>query len=116
MVIQACQLLCFPFALDVDGDTLSSVVAAVRDSQLPAQLLQVPPGPALLPVPCRPLSVPSPGSSALSLGQPSAALFPPWRDEELSAAVSPFSSGLLSPSAAPGRGAAPQPLVPPRCV
>uniref|UniRef100_A0A8C3B5Y7 non-specific serine/threonine protein kinase n=1 Tax=Cairina moschata TaxID=8855 RepID=A0A8C3B5Y7_CAIMO len=40
VVIQACQLLCFPFALDVDGNTLSSVVAAVRDSQLPAQLLQ----------------------------------------------------------------------------
>ncbi|NWZ24404.1 STK36 kinase, partial [Asarcornis scutulata] len=40
VVIQACQLLCFPFALDVDGDTLASVVAAVRDSQLPAQLLQ----------------------------------------------------------------------------
>ncbi|XP_068543305.1 serine/threonine-protein kinase 36 isoform X5 [Anas acuta] len=40
VVIQACQLLCFPFALDVDRDTLASVVAAVRDSQLPAQLLQ----------------------------------------------------------------------------
>uniref|UniRef100_A0A8B9DH38 non-specific serine/threonine protein kinase n=1 Tax=Anser cygnoides TaxID=8845 RepID=A0A8B9DH38_ANSCY len=41
VVIQACQLLCFPFALDVDGDTLALVVEAVRDSQLPAQLLQV---------------------------------------------------------------------------
>ncbi|XP_035187121.1 serine/threonine-protein kinase 36 isoform X2 [Oxyura jamaicensis] len=41
VVIQACQLLCFPFALDVDGDTLALVTEAVRDSQLPAQLLQV---------------------------------------------------------------------------
>ena len=42
VVIQACQLLCFPFALDVDGDTLALVVEAVRDAQIPAQLLQVP--------------------------------------------------------------------------
>ncbi|XP_074949280.1 serine/threonine-protein kinase 36 isoform X2 [Phalacrocorax aristotelis] len=41
VVIQACQLLCFPFALDVDGDTLSLVMEAVRDAQIPAQLLQV---------------------------------------------------------------------------
>uniref|UniRef100_A0A663DMY3 non-specific serine/threonine protein kinase n=1 Tax=Aquila chrysaetos chrysaetos TaxID=223781 RepID=A0A663DMY3_AQUCH len=41
VVIQACQLLCFPFALDVDGDTLALVTEAVRDSQIPAQLLQV---------------------------------------------------------------------------
>ncbi|XP_052648020.1 serine/threonine-protein kinase 36 [Harpia harpyja] len=41
VVIQACQLLCFPFALDVDGDTLALVMEAVRDSQIPAQLLQV---------------------------------------------------------------------------
>ncbi|NXU49421.1 STK36 kinase, partial [Turnix velox] len=41
VVIQACQLLCFPFALDVDGDTLALIVAAVRDAQIPAQLLQV---------------------------------------------------------------------------
>nr|XP_009943621.1 PREDICTED: serine/threonine-protein kinase 36 [Opisthocomus hoazin] len=41
VVIQACQLLCFPFALDVDGDTLALVVEAVRDAQIPAQLLQV---------------------------------------------------------------------------
>ncbi|NXC42459.1 STK36 kinase, partial [Penelope pileata] len=41
VVIQACQLLCFPFAVDVDEDTLALVVEAVRDSQIPAQLLQV---------------------------------------------------------------------------
>ncbi|XP_074885492.1 serine/threonine-protein kinase 36 [Buteo buteo] len=41
VVIQACQLLCFPFALDVDRDILALVMEAVRDSQIPAQLLQV---------------------------------------------------------------------------
>ncbi|NXU24122.1 STK36 kinase, partial [Thalassarche chlororhynchos] len=41
VVIQACQLLCFPFALDVDGDTLALVMEAVRDAQIPTQLLQV---------------------------------------------------------------------------
>ncbi|XP_064021142.1 serine/threonine-protein kinase 36 isoform X2 [Pogoniulus pusillus] len=41
VVVQACQLLCFPFALDVDGDTLALVMEAVRDAQIPAQLLQV---------------------------------------------------------------------------
>ncbi|NXW95977.1 STK36 kinase, partial [Alopecoenas beccarii] len=41
VVIQACQLLCFPFALSVDGDTLALVMEAVRDAQIPAQLLQV---------------------------------------------------------------------------
>ncbi|NXA07269.1 STK36 kinase, partial [Sapayoa aenigma] len=41
VVIQACQLLCFPFALDVDRDTLALIVEAVRDTQIPAQLLQV---------------------------------------------------------------------------
>ncbi|NWU95038.1 STK36 kinase, partial [Upupa epops] len=41
VVIQACQLLCFPFALDVDGGTLALVMEAVRDAQIPAQLLQV---------------------------------------------------------------------------
>ncbi|NXI91795.1 STK36 kinase, partial [Psophia crepitans] len=41
VVIQACQLLCFPFALDVDEDTLALVLEAVRDAQIPAQLLQV---------------------------------------------------------------------------
>ncbi|NWH56192.1 STK36 kinase, partial [Geococcyx californianus] len=41
VVIQACQLFCFPFALDVDEDTLALVKEAVRDSQIPAQLLQV---------------------------------------------------------------------------
>ncbi|NXK96389.1 STK36 kinase, partial [Formicarius rufipectus] len=41
VVIQTCQLLCFPFALDVDRDTLVLVMEAVRNSQIPAQLLQV---------------------------------------------------------------------------
>ncbi|NXH10510.1 STK36 kinase, partial [Bucco capensis] len=40
VVIQACQLLCFPFALDVNGNTLASVIEAVRDAQIPAQLLK----------------------------------------------------------------------------
>ncbi|NXJ73953.1 STK36 kinase, partial [Trogon melanurus] len=41
VVVQACQLLCFPFALDVDGDALALVIEAMRDAQIPAQLLQV---------------------------------------------------------------------------
>ncbi|NXI85764.1 STK36 kinase, partial [Rhipidura dahli] len=41
VVIQVCQLLCFPFALDVDKDTLALITEAVRDTQIPAQLLQV---------------------------------------------------------------------------
>lgn len=46
-MIQACQLLCFPFALDVDRDILALVMEAVRDSQIPAQLLQVPSWPCV---------------------------------------------------------------------
>ncbi|NWY76474.1 STK36 kinase, partial [Erithacus rubecula] len=41
VVIQVCQLLSFPFALDVDKDTLALITEAVRDTQIPAQLLQV---------------------------------------------------------------------------
>ncbi|NXE01736.1 STK36 kinase, partial [Chaetorhynchus papuensis] len=41
VVIQVCQLLCFPFALDVDKDTLVLIMKAVRDTQIPSQLLQV---------------------------------------------------------------------------
>ncbi|NWR87528.1 STK36 kinase, partial [Furnarius figulus] len=41
VVIQACQLLCFPFALDVDRDTLVLIMESVRNTQIPAQLLQV---------------------------------------------------------------------------
>ncbi|KAM8806752.1 serine/threonine-protein kinase 36 [Eudromia elegans] len=40
VVLQTCQLLCFPFALDVDEDTLTSLSECVRDSQIPAHLLQ----------------------------------------------------------------------------
>ncbi|XP_069717410.1 serine/threonine-protein kinase 36 isoform X4 [Phaenicophaeus curvirostris] len=41
VVMHACQLLCFPFALNVDEDTIALVTEAVRDAQIPAQLLQV---------------------------------------------------------------------------
>uniref|UniRef100_U3JNE3 non-specific serine/threonine protein kinase n=1 Tax=Ficedula albicollis TaxID=59894 RepID=U3JNE3_FICAL len=41
VVIQVCQLLSFPFALDVDKDTLALIIQAMRDTQIPAQLLQV---------------------------------------------------------------------------
>uniref|UniRef100_A0A8C8SLL4 non-specific serine/threonine protein kinase n=1 Tax=Pelusios castaneus TaxID=367368 RepID=A0A8C8SLL4_9SAUR len=41
VVLQACQLLCFPFSLDVDTETLLQVMEAVRDSEIPAHLLQV---------------------------------------------------------------------------
>ncbi|NWU45670.1 STK36 kinase, partial [Hylia prasina] len=41
VVIQVCQLLSFPFALDVDKDSLALITEAVRDTQIPAQLLQV---------------------------------------------------------------------------
>ncbi|NXY06334.1 STK36 kinase, partial [Pteruthius melanotis] len=41
VVLQVCLLLCFPFTLDVDKDTLALIVEAVRDTQIPAQLLQV---------------------------------------------------------------------------
>ncbi|NXC32400.1 STK36 kinase, partial [Campylorhamphus procurvoides] len=41
VVIQACQLLCFPFALDVDRDTLVLIMESMRNTQIPAQLLQV---------------------------------------------------------------------------
>uniref|UniRef100_A0A8C5U278 non-specific serine/threonine protein kinase n=1 Tax=Malurus cyaneus samueli TaxID=2593467 RepID=A0A8C5U278_9PASS len=41
VVIQVCQLLCFPFALDVDKDTLALIMEAMRLTQIPAQLLQV---------------------------------------------------------------------------
>lgn len=51
MVIQVCQLLSFPFALDVDKDTLELIVEAVRDTQIPAQLLQVLSWPCVPPSP-----------------------------------------------------------------
>lgn len=60
MVIQVCQLLSFPFALDVDKDTLALIMNAVRDTQIPAQLLQVlswpcvPPSPHTVVEPCSP--------------------------------------------------------------
>lgn len=51
MVIQVCQLLSFPFALDVDKDTLALIMEAVRDTQIPAQLLQVLSWPCVPPSP-----------------------------------------------------------------
>lgn len=36
-----CQLLCFPFALDVDADLLVSILADFRDSEVAVYLLQV---------------------------------------------------------------------------
>ncbi|KAJ7405247.1 serine/threonine kinase 36 [Willisornis vidua] len=41
VVIQACQLLCFPFTLDVDRDILALIMETVRNTHIPAQLLQV---------------------------------------------------------------------------
>lgn len=42
MVLSVCQLLCFPFALDVDADLLEGVLADLTDSEVTAHLLQVP--------------------------------------------------------------------------
>lgn len=41
MVLSVCQLLCFPFALDVDADLLEGVLADLTDSEVTAHLLQV---------------------------------------------------------------------------
>ncbi|XP_030435984.1 serine/threonine-protein kinase 36 isoform X2 [Gopherus evgoodei] len=41
VVLQACQLLCFPFSLDVDTETSRWVMKALRDTEIPAHLLQV---------------------------------------------------------------------------
>ena len=41
MVLSVCQLLCFPFALDVDADLLGGVLADLVDSEVTARLLQV---------------------------------------------------------------------------
>ncbi|KAM9123139.1 LOW QUALITY PROTEIN: serine/threonine-protein kinase 36 [Pangshura tecta] len=41
VVLQACQLLCFPFSLDVDTETSRWVTKALRDAEIPAHLLQV---------------------------------------------------------------------------
>ncbi|XP_039351749.1 serine/threonine-protein kinase 36 isoform X1 [Mauremys reevesii] len=41
VVLQACQLLCFPFSLDVDTETSRCVMKALRDAEIPAHLLQV---------------------------------------------------------------------------
>uniref|UniRef100_A0A8C6A378 Serine/threonine-protein kinase 36 n=1 Tax=Marmota marmota marmota TaxID=9994 RepID=A0A8C6A378_MARMA len=41
VVVSVCQLLCFPFALDVDADLLVGILADLRDSEVAANLLQV---------------------------------------------------------------------------
>ncbi|XP_029789661.1 serine/threonine-protein kinase 36 isoform X3 [Suricata suricatta] len=41
VVLSVCQLLCFPFALDVDADVLGGVLADFVDSEVTAHLLQV---------------------------------------------------------------------------
>ncbi|XP_059249465.1 serine/threonine-protein kinase 36 isoform X1 [Mustela nigripes] len=41
VVLSVCQLLCFPFALDVDDDLLGGVLADFVDSEIAAHLLQV---------------------------------------------------------------------------
>ncbi|XP_075789081.1 serine/threonine-protein kinase 36 isoform X2 [Pelodiscus sinensis] len=41
VVLQTCQLLCFPFSLDVDTETQMWVMKALRDAETPAHLLQV---------------------------------------------------------------------------
>ncbi|XP_049985606.1 serine/threonine-protein kinase 36 isoform X3 [Alexandromys fortis] len=41
VVLSVCQLLCFPFALDVDADLLVSILADFRDSEVAVYLLQV---------------------------------------------------------------------------
>ncbi|XP_062972829.1 serine/threonine-protein kinase 36 [Elgaria multicarinata webbii] len=41
VVLQVCQLFCFPFALDINPDTLELIMTSLKDSQIPARLLQV---------------------------------------------------------------------------
>ncbi|XP_039204719.1 serine/threonine-protein kinase 36 isoform X2 [Crotalus tigris] len=41
VVLQVCRLFCFPFALDIDSETVEYIVARLKDSQIPAHLLQV---------------------------------------------------------------------------
>lgn len=41
VAVSVCQLLCFPFALDVDADLLVGILADLRDSEVAAHLLQV---------------------------------------------------------------------------
>ncbi|XP_015272038.1 PREDICTED: serine/threonine-protein kinase 36 [Gekko japonicus] len=41
VVLQVCQLFCFPFALDIHPETLELIMTGLRDSEIPAQLLPV---------------------------------------------------------------------------
>lgn len=143
-MIQACQFLCFPFALDVDGDTLALVVEAVREAQIPTQLLQVS---SSLPYcgDASPLHPPRHGTDSHHAGTfcprtdvtwvsrgPRSSLassctdllaafspcltWPTCEDSALSAALSPFFLGLLSPSAPLVHRAPHEPPVPPHCI
>ncbi|KAL8183048.1 UNVERIFIED_CONTAM: hypothetical protein K2H54_013538, partial [Gekko kuhli] len=41
VVLQICQLFCFPFALDIHPETLELILTGLRDAEIPAQLLPV---------------------------------------------------------------------------
>ncbi|XP_066467725.1 serine/threonine-protein kinase 36 isoform X2 [Tiliqua scincoides] len=41
VVLQVCQVFCFPFALEMDPETLDLIMMGLRDSEIPARLLQV---------------------------------------------------------------------------
>ncbi|XP_020647678.3 serine/threonine-protein kinase 36 isoform X1 [Pogona vitticeps] len=41
VVLQVCQLFCFPFGLEVNPETLEMIVTSLKDSEIAAQLLQV---------------------------------------------------------------------------
>ncbi|XP_069507703.1 serine/threonine-protein kinase 36 [Ambystoma mexicanum] len=41
IVLQTCQLLCFPFAIDLDPEVLSDILTAVQDLETPVHLLKV---------------------------------------------------------------------------
>ncbi|XP_053140146.1 serine/threonine-protein kinase 36 isoform X2 [Hemicordylus capensis] len=40
VVLQVCQIFCFPFALEMDPETLELIMTGLRDLEVPAQLLQ----------------------------------------------------------------------------
>ncbi|XP_044294432.1 serine/threonine-protein kinase 36 [Varanus komodoensis] len=41
VVLQVCQLFCFPFALDMDPEILQLIMTSLKDYEIPARLLQV---------------------------------------------------------------------------
>ncbi|XP_042309581.1 serine/threonine-protein kinase 36 [Sceloporus undulatus] len=40
-VLQVCQLFCFPFAMDMDPEILERIMTTLKESEIPARLLQV---------------------------------------------------------------------------